>query len=170
MTAVRKDLPSGRADDPTRVHGYAPVDGLSVYYEIEGTGDPLVYVPPAFGFAGQKSFRTLRERHTIVTVDLQGHGRTADVPTRALSIEQYARDVVGVVRHLGIAKADFLGESYGGATVIRIALQHPELVGRVATLGAVCRTSHCQPRACARRWPRPSSARSGTLRPEARTR
>lgn len=116
--------------------GYAPVNGLEMYYEIEGTGDPLVFIPPAFGCAGMKSFPELVAHHSVVTVDLQGHGRTADVPGRPLSVEQNAEDVVGLLRHLGISKADFFGESYGGAAAILIALHHPGLVGRVATYGA----------------------------------
>ena len=120
----------------TGTHGYAPVNGLNMYYEIDGTGDPLVYIPPAFGFAGLKSFPALAQNHAVITVDLQGHGRTADIPDRPLSIEQYAADVVGLLKKLGIAKADFFGDSYGGATAIWIALHYPEFAGRVATLGA----------------------------------
>jgi pimeloyl-ACP methyl ester carboxylesterase len=116
--------------------GYAPVNGLKMYYEIEGTGDPLVYIPPAFGFAGLKSFPALAQSHSVITVDLQGHGRTADIPERTLSIEQYAQDVVGMLKYLDIRKADFFGESYGGATATMIAVLYPELVGRVATSGA----------------------------------
>jgi pimeloyl-ACP methyl ester carboxylesterase len=116
--------------------GYAPINGLEMYYEIEGTGDPLVYIPPAFGFAGQKSFPALVQNHSVISVDLQGHGRTADIPERPLSIEQYAEDVVGLLRYLGISKADFFGESYGGNAAVLIAVRHPEVVRRVATYGA----------------------------------
>jgi pimeloyl-ACP methyl ester carboxylesterase len=115
--------------------GYAPINGLKMYYEIEGTGDPLVYIPPVFGFAGLKSFPALAQSHSIVTVDLQGNGRTADIPERPLSIEQYAKDVVSLLNYLGIQKADFFGESYGANTAIMIAVNFPELVGRVATYG-----------------------------------
>lgn len=93
--------------------GYAPVNGLEIYYEIEGTGKPLVYIPPAFGFAGMKSFPALVQSHSVITVDLQGNGRTADIPERPISIEQYAENVVGVLKFLGISRADFFGESYG---------------------------------------------------------
>lgn len=120
----------------TETHGYAPVNGLKMYYEIEGTGDPLVYIPPAFGYAGLKSFPALVQSHSVITVDLQGHGRTADIPDRPLSIQQYAKDVVGLLKYLGISKADFFGESYGGGAAIVIAVHYPELVGRVATWGA----------------------------------
>jgi pimeloyl-ACP methyl ester carboxylesterase len=81
------------------------------------------------------SFPALVERHSVITVDLQGHGRTADIPERPLSIEQHAEDVVGLLK-LGIAKADFLGQSYGGAIATMIAVRYAALVGRVATFGA----------------------------------
>ncbi len=117
-------------------NGYAPVNGLKMYYEIEGAGDPLVFIPPAFGFAGLKSFPALAKSHAIITVDLQGHGRTPDIPDRPISIEQYAKDVVALLKHLDISKADFLGESYGGNTAAMIAVRHPKLVRRVATYSA----------------------------------
>lgn len=120
----------------TKTHGYAPVNGLEMYYEIEGTGDPLVFIPPAFGFAGTHSFPDLIQNHTVITVDLQGNGRTADIPERSISIEQYAKDVVGLLKYLNISKADLLGESYGGNTAAMIAVRHPELVRRVVTYSA----------------------------------
>jgi pimeloyl-ACP methyl ester carboxylesterase len=116
--------------------GYAPVNGLKMYYEIDGNGDPLVCIPPAFGHAGLNPYPALVQNHTVITVDLQGHGRTADVPERPLSIEQHAQDVVGLLRYLGISKADFFGESYGGNTAAMIAIRYPDLVGRVVTYAA----------------------------------
>jgi pimeloyl-ACP methyl ester carboxylesterase len=107
-----------------------------MYYEIEGTGDPLVFIPPAFGFSGLKSFPSLVQNHSVITVDLQGNGRTADIPERAISVEQYAEDVVGLLKYLKISKADFLGESYGGDTAALIAIRYPEIVGRVVTYSA----------------------------------
>ena len=59
-----------------------------------------------------------------------------DVPERPLSIEQYAKDVVGLLKYLGISKADIFGESYGGNAAAMIAIRYPELVGRVVTYGA----------------------------------
>lgn len=120
----------------TEARGYAPVNGLRMYYEIEGTGDPLICIPPAFGYAGLNPYPTLVQDHMVITVDLQGNGRTADIPERPLSIERYAEDVVGLLKYLGIARADFFGESYGGNTAVMIALRYPELVGRVATYAA----------------------------------
>jgi pimeloyl-ACP methyl ester carboxylesterase len=119
-----------------KAHGYASVNGLKMYYEMEGTGDPLVCIPPAFGYAGLNRYPALIESHTVITVDLQGHGRTADIPERPLSIERYAEDVASLLKYLGIAKAEFFGESYGGNTVLMIAARYPELVGRAATYAA----------------------------------
>ena len=119
-----------------QAHGYAPVNDLKLYYEIEGTGDPLVCIPPAFGYAGVNPYPALVQSHTVITVDLQGHGRTADILERPLSIEQYAKDVIGLLKYLGISKADFFGESFGGVIATMIAVHCPELVGRVATWGA----------------------------------
>ncbi len=116
--------------------GYAPVSGLKMYYEIEGTGDPLVYLPPALACAGLNSFPTLVHNHSVITVDFQGHGRTADIPERPITLEQNAKDVAGLLKYLGISKADFFGESYGGVTATLIAVHNPDLVGRVATYGA----------------------------------
>lgn len=116
--------------------GYEMVDGLRMYYEIKGSGAPLIFIPPAFGFAGMKSFPELEAGHSVITVDLQGNGRTNDIPGRPITIEQYAKDVVGLMKKLGIAKADFLGESYGGVTAVMIAVRHPEMTGRVAAYSA----------------------------------
>ncbi len=127
------NAPSGQA---TQTRGYAPVNGLEMYYEIEGSGPPLVFIPPAFGFAGLESFPALVQGHSVITVDLQGNGRTRDIPERPLSIERYAEDVVALMRVLRIPRADFFGESYGGNAAMMIAVRHPELVGRVATYGA----------------------------------
>jgi pimeloyl-ACP methyl ester carboxylesterase len=90
------------------------MNGLQMYCEVEGSGDPLVYIPNTFGFARLVSCPTLIQNHSVITMDLQGHGRTADVRGRPLSIEQYAKDVVGLLKHLGVARADFFGFSFGG--------------------------------------------------------
>jgi len=129
-------MASAVSSTTTKAHGYASVNGLKMYYEMEGTGDPLVCIPPAFGYAGLNRYPALIESHTVITVDLQGHGRTADIPERPLSIERYAEDVASLLKYLGIAKAEFFGESYGGNAVLMIAARYPELVGRAATYAA----------------------------------
>jgi pimeloyl-ACP methyl ester carboxylesterase len=116
--------------------GYAPINGLNLYYEVEGAGEPLVFIPPAFGFAGLKSLPALTASHAVITVDIQGHGRTRDIADRPISIEQNAEDVVALLDHLEIPRADFVGESYGGNTAAMIAVRHPARVRRVATYAA----------------------------------
>jgi len=131
-----RTMASAVSSTTTKAHGYASVNGLKMYYEMEGTGDPLVCIPPAFGYAGLNRYPALIESYTVITVDLQGHGRTADIPERPLSIERYAEDVASLLKYLGIAKAEFFGESYGGNAVLMIAARYPELVGRAATYAA----------------------------------
>lgn len=125
--------PAGKAPGS---HGYAPVNGLQMYYEITGAGEPLVFIHPALGFGGLEKLPGLTEGHALITVDLQGHGRTADIPDRPLSIEQYAEDVVGLLDYLGISEADILGESYGGNVAALLAIRYPNRVRRVAAYSA----------------------------------
>jgi pimeloyl-ACP methyl ester carboxylesterase len=136
VTRTQERKSSAHVAKPAAKHGYAPVNGLQMYYQIEGSGDPLVFIHPALGFAGLESFPGLAERHALITFDLQGHGRTADLPDRPLSIEQYANDIVALLEYLEISKADFFGESYGGNAAAMIAIRHPHLVRRVATYSA----------------------------------
>ena len=73
------------------------------------------------------SFPLLVQTHSVITVDLQGHGRTADIPERPITFEQHAKDVVGLSKYLGISKADFFGESFGGVIATMIAVHYPKL-------------------------------------------
>jgi pimeloyl-ACP methyl ester carboxylesterase len=95
-----------------------------------------VFIGRHLAVAGVNAVSALARTHRVITLDLQGHGRTADLPERPISLQQNAKDVIVLLRHLGVSKADFLGESYGGATAILIALYSPDLVRRVATYGA----------------------------------
>jgi pimeloyl-ACP methyl ester carboxylesterase len=118
-----------------RRQGYAPVNGLEMYYQIEGSGDPLIHIHPILGFAGINAMPALSRERQVISLDLQGHGRTADIPERPLSIEQFSEDVVALLRHLDIERADFFGESYGAAVATMIAVRHPKLVRRIVTYG-----------------------------------
>jgi pimeloyl-ACP methyl ester carboxylesterase len=116
--------------------GYAPVNGLRMYYEIAGEGEPLIYIPAAFAFAGITEFPQLTQHWRVVQLDLQGHGRTADID-RPLSFEQHAEDVVALMRYLEIGRAHLFGWSYGGLVAMLIAMRHPECVHRLATYGTL---------------------------------
>ena len=131
--ASPKETYNGNAKDTC---GYAPVNGLKMYFEIEGAGEPLVCIPPVFEHAGMHTFRALVRNHSVITVDLQGHGRTADIADRPISFDQHAKDVVGLLDYLGIKNADFFGHSWGGVIATLIAVRYPRVVRRVATFGA----------------------------------
>jgi pimeloyl-ACP methyl ester carboxylesterase len=129
------------------VSGYAPVNGLQMYYEIHGTGQPLVLLHGAFSAIGT-SFGALlpglaRSRQ-VIGFELQAHGRTADID-RPLSLEQMADDAVAALRHLGIAQADFFGYSMGAAVALRVALRHPEVVRKLVFAAASFNLSGVHP-------------------------
>jgi pimeloyl-ACP methyl ester carboxylesterase len=129
-----------RRDTPTYYKtlarsGYAPVDGLRMYYEIHGTAAarPLVTIHPFAGLANV--FPSLVRNRQLIAMELQGHGRTADID-RPMSFEQDADDVAALLKHLRIERADFFGESFGGIVALLMAVRHPELVRRVALYAA----------------------------------
>jgi pimeloyl-ACP methyl ester carboxylesterase len=115
-------------------HGYAPINGLDMYYEIMGTGRPVVHIGMGFGVAGTTDLTAFAKNRTVIAIDLQGRGRTADID-RPLTFEQQADDVIAMLRHLGVGPADLLSECVGGVVAILGALRHPEMVGKVITYG-----------------------------------
>lgn len=113
--------------------GYADVNGLKMYYEIHGEGEPLVLIHGG-GSTIQTSFGKLipelAKHRQIIAVELQAHGHTNDRESD-LSFEQDADDVATLLQFLKISKANFLGFSNGGQTAIEIALRHPEIVDKI---------------------------------------
>jgi pimeloyl-ACP methyl ester carboxylesterase len=116
---------------------YAEVNGLKMYYEIHGTGLPLVVLHGAFMTIGAMGaiVAALAEARQVIAVELQGHGRTADVD-RPFSYEQMAEDVAALIRHLGIERADVFGYSLGGGVAFQLAMRHPELVRKLVVASA----------------------------------
>ena len=117
--------------------GYAPVNGLQMYYEIHGTGQPLILLHGAFmtiALMG-KLVPELAKTRQVVAVEFQGHGHTADVD-RPLTYEQLADDTAALMRHLGVDNADVFGYSLGGGVALRLAIQHPELVRKLIVVSA----------------------------------
>jgi len=117
--------------------GYVPVNELEMYYEIYGSGQPLVLlhgnlstISTSFG----KVIPLLAATRRLIAVEQQGHGHTADID-RPFSIGQWARDTTALLRHLGIEQADFFGYSSGGAVALEIALHAPELVRKLIWAG-----------------------------------
>lgn len=112
-------------------NGYAPIGGLRMYYEIYGEGDqPLVTIHGG-GSAIQTSFGSiipyLSRNRQVIAMELQAHGRTGDRDT-PLSFQQDADDIAALMRYLNIEKADFLGFSNGGQTLLEFAMRYPELI------------------------------------------
>jgi len=114
--------------------GYAPVNGLRMYYEIHGEGAmPLVLIHGG-GSTIETTFGTILpmlERHRqVIALELQAHGRTSDRDS-AESFDQDADDVAALMQFLKIPKADFFGFSNGGNTAMKIAIRHPQLVNKL---------------------------------------
>jgi pimeloyl-ACP methyl ester carboxylesterase len=127
--------------------GYAPVNGLQMYYEIHGSGGvPIVLLQGSYMSTGAMEFLQsgLAKTRQVIATDFQGHGRTADVD-RPLTYEQMADDVAGLMEHLGIAQADVVGYSMGGATGLRLAIDRPELVRKLVALSAHYRLDSIYP-------------------------
>lgn len=118
--------------------GYAPVNGLELYYEIHGSGEPLVLVHG--GVVGiamwGPNLPALAESRQVIAVELQGHGRTRDVD-RPLSYEALADDVAALLDHLGLARADVMGLSLGGGVALQFAIRHPDRLRRLVLVSAV---------------------------------
>jgi pimeloyl-ACP methyl ester carboxylesterase len=112
---------------------YAHLPGIDVYFEEHGTGDPLVLLHGGM-LTLDLSFGALIPRlaphRRVIAIELQGHGRTADVD-RGITLENQAGDVVGVLDHLGVERADVLGFSWGGYVALETALRHPGRVDRL---------------------------------------
>ena len=110
--------------------GYAEAaEGLKVYYEIHGQGDPIVVMAGGLGDISSMAqvIGPLAQERQVIGIDLEGHGRTALRET-PMSHERLGDDVAAVLKHLNIAKADVAGYSHGGDAAIRMTIQHPEMV------------------------------------------
>ncbi|MCL5108955.1 MAG: alpha/beta hydrolase [Chloroflexi bacterium] len=118
--------------------GYAPVNGLEMYYEIHGAGRPLVLLNGSLSATGTSFGRllpALAETRRVISLEQQAHGHTADVD-RPLTISQMADDSVAALRQLGIEEADFFGYSLGAGVALEIALRYPD-VARKLVLASV---------------------------------
>ena len=123
--------------------GYAAVNGLKMYYEVHGDGTagqpPLVLLPGGV-LTIELSFGAvlpaLAAGRQVIVTELQGHGRTADID-RDMSMTAFAGDVAGLLGHLGVPHADVFGFRLGGGVALQLALDYPELAGRliVASVG-----------------------------------
>jgi pimeloyl-ACP methyl ester carboxylesterase len=114
---------------------YADVNGISLYYEEHGSGQPLVLLHGGYGSGEMFGaiLPPLAGGRRVITVDLQGHGRTADVD-RPLRFQTMGDDIAALIGHLGLEQADVMGYSLGAGTALRTAIQHPDLVRRLVVV------------------------------------
>ncbi len=142
MTLAATDVPAQQK--PTT--GYAPVNGLKMYYEVHGSGEPVVQ--PVVLLHG--AFMTITNNWTgwigelsktrkVIAVEMQGHGRTADTP-RDITNENLADDVAALLDYLKIARADLIGYSMGGAVAMQTAIRHPDKVRKAVIISSTFRS------------------------------
>ncbi|TMC77676.1 MAG: alpha/beta hydrolase [Chloroflexi bacterium] len=122
------------------VGAYADVNGIKLYYETQGTGHPLVLLHGGLGAISMfgPNLPALARGRQVVAVDLQGHGRTADID-RPLSTELMADDIAALIKHLKLERPDVMGYSLGGGVALLLALRHPELVGKLVVVSTPIR-------------------------------
>jgi len=116
---------------------YASVNGLNLYYEVHGDGQPLILLHGGLGAVEMfgEVLSLLAEGRRVIGVDLQAHGRTADVD-RPMTFEAMADDVAALISHLGLEEADVMGYSVGGSVALQTAIRHPEAVRKVVLVSA----------------------------------
>src|SRR6266436_3035190 len=114
---------------------YAKVNGINLYYEIHGTGRPMVALHGGLGSTEMFDavMPQLAAHHQVIVVDLQGHGRTADID-RPIDIRLMADDIAALIDHLGHDKPDLVGYSLGGGVAFFTAVKYPELVGKLVLI------------------------------------
>lgn len=126
--------------------GHAPINGLDMYYEIHGEGQPLVMLHGAF--SNLEHMKTLlpavEKNRQVILLEAQGHGRTADID-RPLSYEALADDVAAFIQHLGLEQVDLFGYSMGAATALQVALRHPALLRKLVLASVLYNTSGYYP-------------------------
>ncbi|MBU2668367.1 alpha/beta hydrolase [Actinoplanes bogorensis] len=125
---------------------YAEVNGINLYYETHGEGRPLILLHGGLGSGEMFGpiIGQFADGHQVILVDLQGHGRTADID-RPIDIKFMADDVAALIDHLGLQKPDVVGYSLGGGVALLLAIRHPEKVGRLVSASAGIRRNATYP-------------------------
>jgi pimeloyl-ACP methyl ester carboxylesterase len=108
--------------------GYADVNGINLYHEIYGQGEPLVLIHGGLTTIGEMQgwVQPLANTRQVIAVEMQGHGRTPDTD-RPMTFVTRGDDIAALLDRLKIPKADLVGHSFGGASAIRAAIQHPDV-------------------------------------------
>jgi len=126
------------------VTGYAPVNGLKMYYEIHGKGEPVVLLHGSFmtltNFNWPQMIAALSKSRQVIAVEMQGHGRTADI-NRDFSYDNLADDIAALLDYLKIGNADVVGYSMGASVAMNLAIRHPNKVRKVVSISGVFRAN-----------------------------
>ncbi|MGO4122774.1 alpha/beta fold hydrolase [Inquilinus sp. YAF38] len=117
--------------------GHAEAGGISYYYEVRGQGEPLLLLHGGLGSIDMFAplLPALTEKRQVIAVDLQGHGRTP-LGDRPIDLVAMGADMATILQQLGVGKTDVLGYSMGGGVAFQLAVQHPEMVRRLALVSA----------------------------------
>src|SRR5215207_5163834 len=125
---------------------YAEVNGINLYYETHGAGRPMILLHGGLG-SGEMfgpTLPALAEHHQVILVDLQGHGRTADID-RPIDIRLMADDIAALIDHLRLEKPDIVGYSLGGGVALFTAVKYPEKVRKLVSASANVRRDAIPP-------------------------
>jgi len=141
--------PAAIASAPPVARGYAPVNGLRIYYEVHGPagGTPLVLLhggDPAIETSWARVLPALARTRRVIAFDQQGHGRTAEVD-RPFTFEGSADDTAALLTYLKIAKADLMGFSNGANIAMQVAIRHPALVRRLVVASGMVKRDGLRP-------------------------
>jgi pimeloyl-ACP methyl ester carboxylesterase len=133
VQAQAKPWGTGAGKGKTAGH-YADVNGIKLYYEIRGTGRPLILLHGGLGAIEMfgPNLPALAQGRQVIAVDLQGHGRTAD-------------DIAALITHLRIERADIMGYSLGGGVALQTAIRHPEVVSKLVVVSTPFRRNAFYP-------------------------
>jgi pimeloyl-ACP methyl ester carboxylesterase len=145
ITTVQKDSVDSKNIKPS-VTGYADVNGMKMYYEVSGEGDPIIVLHggymniPSMGEIIPKLAKT----HKVYALEFQGHGRTNDID-RPITYPNLAEDVAAFMDVTGLKKADVFGYSVGAEVGLQLAIRHPEKVNRLIAAAAAYDLKGWQP-------------------------
>jgi pimeloyl-ACP methyl ester carboxylesterase len=131
-----REMTTERGAAPTS-SGYADVNGIKLYHEIYGEGDPLVLIHGGLTTIGQLQgwVQPLAATRRVIAVEMQGHGHTADTD-RPMTFATMGDDIAALLDYLKIPKADLVGHSFGAASALRAAIQHPGKVRRLVVISS----------------------------------
>ena len=125
---------------------YAEVNGINLYFETQGAGRPMILLHGGLGSGEMFGpvLPLLAERHQVVAVDLQGHGRTADID-RPIDVRLMADDIAALIDHLGLDRPDLVGYSLGGGVALHTAAKYPAKARRLVAASANIRPDAIYP-------------------------